>query len=305
MDLSNNTFSFIAHRKLFFLISIVLIVIGLVFFCVHGFNLDIDFVGGTTQQYNMHKELSDEDIQKVDDIIIEITGEHASSIQITGSDRQEVTIKTKELSSEKRDLCFDKIAAEFGLTTADRYAVDNVSASVGDDMSRAAMISIIVAVVLMLIYITIRFTFKSGLAAVFCLVHDVLIVLACYTVFNIPMNTSFIAAILTIVGYSINATIVLFDRVRDNRKSMSREGFENICDRSIWQTMNRSVITALTTFVMVLIICIMGVTSIRDFAFPIAVGIISGTYSSVCLSCNFWNLLEKKKGSAGLKKAKA
>ncbi|MBQ1375354.1 MAG: protein translocase subunit SecF [Clostridia bacterium] len=293
----------VGKRKIFLAISIIIIIAGVIGFCVRGFNLDIDFTGGTTQQYNLHKEITDQDIAKINDIMVDVTGEAASSIQITGSERQEILIKSKELSSETRDAAFDAIAAEFGLTIADRYSVDNVSPSVGSDMSRAALISIVVAVALMLVYITIRFSFKSGLSAIICLVHDVLVVLTFYVLFAIPINTSFIAAILTIVGYSINATIVLFDRVRENKKAMSRDDFANVVNVSIWQTMNRSILTSLTTFVMVLLICIMGVDSIRNFALPIVIGIICGTYSSVFLSGNFWYMLENKKGTGKSSKA--
>jgi len=287
----------VAKRKIFFVISIVLIVAGIVGFFIQGFNLDIDFIGGTTQHYNLRKDVTTEDIEKIDSLILEVTGEKASSIQITGNERQEVIINTKELSSEQRDASFDAIAAEFSLTEDDRYSVDNVSPSVGKDMSRSAVIAIIVAVVLMLVYITIRFSLKSGLSAIICLVHDVLIILSFYVLFSIPMNTSFIAAILTIVGYSINATIVLFDRVRENKKIM-RDSFDTIINTSVWQTMNRSIVTSLTTFVMVLLLCIMGVDSIKDFALPIVIGIISGTYSSIFISGNLWCLLESKKGGS-------
>lgn len=291
-------FDIVSKRKVFLAISIVLIIVGIVGFFIRGFNLDIDFTGGTTQQYNLRKEVTTDDISKINDIINEVTGEKASSIQITGSERKEVIIKTKELSSEQRDAAFDAIAAEFGLTVDDRYSVDNVSASIGADMSRSALIAIVVAVILMLLYITIRFSFKSGLSAIICLVHDVLIVLTFYILFSIPINTSFIAAILTIVGYSINATIVLFDRIRENKKTLSREAFDSVVNKSIWQTMNRSILTSLTTFAMVLVLCIMGVDSIKDFALPIVIGIICGTYSSVFLSGNIWFMLDGKKKHA-------
>lgn len=291
-------FDIVSKRKIFLAISIVIIIAGLVGFFIKGFNLDIDFTGGTTQQYNLRREVTTEDISKIDKLMHEVTGEKASSIQITGDDRTEVIIKTKELSSEKRDEAFNAISNEFGLTIDDRYSVDNVSASVGADMSRSAMIAIIVAVILMLIYIWIRFTLKSGLSAIICQVHDVLIVLSFYVLFSIPIDTTFIAAILTIVGYSINATIVLFDRIRENKKTLSRDPFDTVVNKSIWQTMNRSILTSLTTFVMVFMLYIMGVNAIKDFALPIAIGIIAGTYSSVFLSGSIWYMLEGKKKHA-------
>lgn len=299
-------FEIVSKRKIFLTISIVLIVVGIISFFVQGFNFDIDFAGGTTQHYNLRKDVTEADISKLNDIVLDITGEKPSSIQITGNERQEVIINTKELDSQTRDNVFNAIAQDFNLTIDDRYVVDNVSPSVGKDMSKAAMISIIVAVILMLIYITIRFSFKSGLAAIICLAHDVLIVLACYIVFKIKIDTSFIAAILTIVGYSINATIVLFDRIRENKKLMSRESFDLVINKSIWQTMNRSILTSLTTFIMVLVLLILGVDSIKEFALPIVLGIISGTYSSVFLSGSIWYMLDGKKNVVrGSKKKKA
>ncbi|MBZ4644832.1 MAG: protein-export rane protein SecF [Clostridia bacterium] len=146
----------------------------------------------------------------------------------------------------------------------------------------------LIASILMLIYITFRFEFKSGVAAVIAMIHDVLVMLTVYAVFRIPINTSFIAAILTILGYSINDTIIVFDRIRENRKYMKKEEFSNVVNKSIWQTMARSINTSLTTLLTITVLYILGVQSIKDFAFPLIVGIVSGTYSSIFIASPIW-----------------
>ena len=148
--------------------------------------------------------------------------------------------------------------------------------------------------ILILIYITIRFEFRSGVAAVVALVHDILVMLSMYIIFRIPFNMNFIAAALTILGYSINATIVVFDRVRENRKLELKASFGDVVDKSIWQTMTRSIYTTITTLLAIVMLLILGVSSIRNFALPLLIGILSGCYSSVCISGPVWCALTGK-----------
>jgi preprotein translocase subunit SecF len=162
---------------------------------------------------------------------------------------------------------------------------------VGRDLSKAAFTASLVAVALILVYIGFRFEFKSGIAAVCALIHDLLVMLSFYVIFRIPFNINFIAAALTILGYSINATIVVFDRVRENRRNMNTGSFAEIVDSSIWDTMTRSVNTTVTTLIVMLMLLILGVSSIRNFALPICIGIVCGCYSSVCISGPLWNLM--------------
>ena len=173
------------------------------------------------------------------------------------------------------------------------YQVERVSASVGKDLTRSAFLASGVAVLLILVYIAIRFEFRSGIAAVIALIHDLLVMLSVYVIFRIPFNINFIAAALTILGYSINATIVVFDRVRENRKTMKTGSFPVIVDTSIWDTMSRSINTTVTTLIVMLMLLIFGVSSIRNFALPICVGVLCGCYSSVCISGPLWNLLSR------------
>lgn len=185
---------------------------------------------------------------------------------------------------------FEKLRAEmktkFG---ADQLgSVRMVSPSIGADMRSAAVIAAVLAIILILLYIAVRFQFKSGVAAIIALVHDILVMLSVYVIFQIPMNINFIAAALTILGYSVNSTVILFDRVRENLRLTPKESFGPLVDRSIWQTMTRNVNTTLTVVFTLVMLLILGVPSIRNFMFPLLVGIISGAYSSIFLSGPMW-----------------
>jgi len=298
-------FHFPNHLKLFAIISACLVIVGVVSvlllpFGVNFFNLDIDFTGGTTMHYALHRELDRAELDHITDLVSDVIGFEPSSVQSTG-DGTEVYIKTHELDTETRDAVFTALMNEYSLSDSDRLATDNVSPSVGKDLSRAAILSAIVAVALMLLYITFRFDFRSGLSAVICLVHDLFVILSVYVIFRIPMNTTFIAAILTILGYSINASVIVFDRVRENKRIEKRQPFEDIVNKSIWQTMTRTLNTTITTLLCILMIVILGVQSVKIFAIPIVVGVVAGTYSSVCLAGPLWAFLQK----VNFKKTKA
>ncbi|MBO4954119.1 MAG: protein translocase subunit SecF [Clostridia bacterium] len=171
---------------------------------------------------------------------------------------------------------------------------DDVSPSIGNEMKTTALVTSIIAALLMLVYIAFRFEILFAVSAVACLLHDLLIVVAFYAFFRIPVNINFIAAILTVLGYSINATVVIFDRIRENVKTMKRESPDAIADKSIWQTMGRSINTTLTTLIMVVLLLVLGVASIKLFALPLLVGMIAGTYSSIFLAGPIWAWLKKK-----------
>ncbi len=210
----------------------------------------------------------------------------------------------KSLDTQARDDLYQKIKTEFNLTSDQPLESNNISAAISNEILTSAILAVIVACVLMLIYITIRFEFTSGAAAVLALVHDTLMMISFYAIFRIPVNSSFIAAILTIIGYSINATIVIFDRVRENRKYLKKEGFGEVCEKSIRQTLRRSMNASGTTLVSLIVLYILGSQSIREFALPLMVGVIVGTYSSIFLAGPTWNLFRGNKGSVK-KKAKA
>lgn len=288
----------IERTKLWFGISLAIIVIGLISFIFRGMNYDIEFAGGTMLQIDMHQTLSDN--SRVEEIAKEITGDTNPQVQAvsgSGSDTQ-ISIKVKEIEPEQIDALYLAVAEEYQLDTdtkADLIEHSSISPTISSEMKKAAIVSTIIAGILMLIYISLRFRdICFGLGSLIPLLHDVLIVVAVYTLFQIPVNNTFIVALLTIVGYSINNTIVVFDRIRENRKLYRKNELDKLCNISIRQTLGRSLGTSFTTMITVLLLFIVGVQSLRWFALPLIVGIAAGTYSSLFIASPVWYLLEKK-----------
>lgn len=206
-------------------------------------------------QFELYTDVNADVTANVENIVKDVTGAAPSSVIKAGDSGTQVVIKTLELDSETRDQVFQAVAEAYNLPEGDQpIKSDYVSASVGADLRNSAIIASAVAAVLILLYITIRFEFRSGIAAVIALVHDLLVMLSMYIIFQIPFNMNFIAAALTILGYSINATIVVFDRIRENRKLMPKEEFASVVDHSIWQTMNRSINTTVTTLLAIVLL---------------------------------------------------
>lgn len=296
------SFSFTKHFKIFACVSFLLVITGVVslvlsIFGVNLFNFDVDFTGGTSCNFDLHQPVDRTVVETVTKITKDVTG--ASSVSVVSSnDGEGVLIKTPELDSETREALTKAVFEQYGMDANDEsdVVVNSVSPSVGDDLKKSAVIASVLAVLLILVYIAIRFEWRSGLAAVCCLVHDLLTMLSMYVIFQIPFNTNFIAAALTILGYSINATIVVFDRVRENRRlAKPNESFASVVDRSIWDTFTRSLNTTITTLLVMLMLLILGVDSIRNFALPLCIGILCGCYSSVCVAGPLWNLFNGKK----------
>ncbi len=203
----------------------------------------------------------------------------------TEADETEAT-ETEATETEEPEVTADELVVRTG--------VDSVGESVSKDLRSSAIISTVIAVALMLLYITIRFQFSSALAAVCCLCHDIFIVLAAYSIFQIPVSSNIIAVILTILGYSINATIIVFDRVRENVKLMQNDSFEDKVNTSVNQTLMRSINTTITTLLTIGLIYILGVQTIKEFALPLIIGILAGLYSSVCLAGSLWTIFKGK-----------
>ncbi|NLK96625.1 MAG: protein translocase subunit SecF [Epulopiscium sp.] len=288
----------IEKRKTWFTISIILILAGLLAMPINAFmgngilNFDVEFIGGTVMEVNIGQDF---DIAKdIKPIVVDITGEE--NPQITRSGEQGVTIKTKSLDSATRTKLYDVLKEKFNLDGMnDLLNVDDVSPTISTEMQLKALQALLVSSILMLIYITFRFKdWRFGLAAVLPLIHDVLIVLAVYSIGRVPVNNSFIAAILTIVGYSINDTIVVFDRIRENRKVAKKGDLEGLIDKSVSQTIVRSINTSVTTLLTITVLYFLGVASIKEFALPLIVGIISGTYSSIFIASPLWYEFQKK-----------
>lgn len=291
----NKTFSFVKHFKLFLVISAILVVVGVAGlvtlpFGMNLFNMDVDFLGGVTMTFDMGEAV---DTAAVEDIAKDVLDSKLSSVTTAGTEGTQVVVKSLYVENEVRDDLVQALKETYPDVTV--VSSSSVSASVSNDLRNSAILSAVVAVLCMLVYIAIRFDFSSGLAAVIALCHDLLVMLSCYIIFRIPFNVNFIAAALTILGYSINATIVVFDRARENQRANPRADFRDVMDKSIWQTMSRSINTTLTTLLPIVLILIMGVTSIRNFCWPLFVGVLAGCYSSVCISGNVWVRLKGKK----------
>lgn len=293
-------FPVIKNFKIFGGISVLLVATGLVALIMlpfgHNlFNLSIDFAGGTEMEFNMHQTVTQDIQTEVSDLFAETTGVTPSSVTSSGDNNQDVLIRSTSVTSEQREAVIAAMLEQYDLDQkTDILNNNDVSASVGSDLQRSAVLCAALAIVLMLLYITFRFELTSGLAAVVCLVHDLLVMLSVYVWLQIPLDSNFIAAALTILGYSINASIIVFDRVRENLRTARKEPFESVAERSVWQTMGRTINTTLTTLFTIGMVFILGVPSLKQFTLPLIVGILAGAWSSILLSASLWGFFRKK-----------
>lgn len=295
------TVNFLSRKNIFFVASLVVIVAGFVFMGVNAsstgsiLNYSLEFKGGTSTSVTFNEALTLSDIDsKVKPVVKEITKDGAiQAQQVSGTN--EVVIKTRALELGEREALNKALAENFGVDES-LITAESISSTVSNEMKADAVIAVIIATICMLIYIWFRFKdIRFAASAVIALVHDVLIVLAFYAAAKVSVGNTFIACMLTIVGYSINATIVIFDRIRENMKLVKKNGdLQEVVNLSITQTLTRSIYTSFTTFIMVAILFILGVTSIKEFALPLMVGIICGTYSSVCITGALWYTLKMK-----------
>lgn len=276
-----------SKRKIFFSISGFLVVLSIILLFARGLNYGIDFTGGNTLQFNLGKtQYSSKVEDQIRGIVKKASGSNDITIQKTGEN--DVSIKTVELTNEQSDKIISDMKSAFNLKQKNVLANDKVSGTVSGRLIGDSLKAILLAIVLMLVYITFRFDFQSGSSAVLALTHDVMIMLGFYALFGFTVNTGFIAAVLTIVGYSINATIIVFDRVRENQRTMKKASFDEIADDAIRGSYFRAINSSLTTLFTIGVLYVMGVDSIREFALPIIVGIIAGTYSSLFIAGPFW-----------------
>ena len=282
--------NFIKRRNIFFILSALVIVTGLIYGLTTGLNFGLDFTGGTMMQIDFEKTVPVEDIRKITD-----TFDTKASIIHSGVNKEEIIIKsTLDLDNQERNEVFTKFKEEYGLSDEALIQSQKFGPAIGSEIQKKALISVILATIGILIYTSLRFEVKFGIAAIIALIHDALVVFAVYAVFNIPLDSTFVAAILTIVGYSINDTIVIFDRIRENLKLMKKEKYEEIANVSINQTLPRTINTTFTTLIAIVTLYILGVDAIKDFAFPLIVGMISGTYSSIFIASPIWYLLKTR-----------
>lgn len=295
---------YVKFSRIAYIISFVAIAAGLIALPVFksktgsALNYNLEFTGGTA----MTVEFEDYyDLEAAESEILPVIAETAdisdSRIQVQNvKGTNEIVFKTAELTVAQRDAVEEALRTNFKVK---EFGIENISSTISSEMQRNAIISVLIATVLMLIYIAVRFSdVKFGAAAVIALLHDVLVVFAIYSIGRLSVGNTFIACMLTIVGYSINATIIIFDRIRENLVAMNGKGetYANIVNTSISQTFTRTIYSSLTTFVMVFVLYIMGVTSIKEFALTLMSGIICGAYSSVCITGPLWYLFKTKMG---------
>jgi len=283
-----NTFKIVENRNKWFAFSIVIILVGMVFLFTKGLNFGIDFKGGAVMSVETGQTLSNDDIEDVRAIAANYDKDATARI----INNTKVEISSSKMSLDDLDSLFNKLKDKYSVED-DARDITRKDATIGKEAQRSAIIASLVAIVCMLIYIGIRFEFKTGLSAIIALVHDLLVMITVYAVFQVPVQNSFIAAMLTILGYSINDTIVVFDRIRENRKTGKYNDFVSLTDASVTQTIARSINTAFTTLITIVAIYILGVTAIQEFAFPLIIGIVSGTYSSIFIASPIWVMLEK------------
>lgn len=300
--------NFLSKKNIFFIVSILVIVAGIAVMGVNGakkngiLNYSLEFKGGTSTTVEFKEDYSIKDIDsEIVPVFEDITGD--ANVQPTKvKDSNSVIFKTQTLNLDTREELNKALVDKFGVDE-NKITSENISSTISSEMRSDAIVAVLIATICMLIYIWFRFKdIRFAASAVAALVHDVLVVLAFYGVARISVGNTFIACMLTIVGYSINATIVIFDRIRENLKSQRRqESLEDVVNNSITQTLTRSIYTSLTTFVMVAVLFVLGVSSIREFALPLMAGIVCGAYSSVCITGALWYVMKTKLGAGKTK----
>lgn len=282
------------NKKIYLTIPAILVIISIVSLIFVGFNLDTDFAGGMAVTYKIESEFTTEDITKT---VADVLGKAPTSVQASGD---EVVVKfgydnNLKTDAEKSDYALGKLE-EISKALNEKYGSavetnkDVISPSTGKELASNALWMSILSVILILIYITFRFEFVSGVVAVLCLAHDVLLLCGIYSILNISIDVNFIAAVLTVLGYSINNTIVIFDRIRENTRHAKKQTYAEIANNSVNQTLFRSLNTTVTTLLTIGMVYIMGVTSIKAFAMPIIIGILVGTYSSIFVAGSIWSM---------------
>ena len=284
------TFDFIKLRKVFFILSLAYIGLGFGLFFYRGLNLDIDFTSGTMIEVYIEEAKNDAEVKK-------ITDEFDTNIHITrtGTEGKNVVLRTtKNFSTEELNGIKKAFKDSFGVS-ADQISSRTIEASMGDEIRNKAILGIVLVSIAVLIYVSMRFKFDYGVAAVGALIHDVFFLFATYSIFSFAVNSSFVAAILTVLGYSINDTIVIFDRVRENIKKHRSKGEYEILNMSVSQSMTRTIFTSLTTFAVIAILFFLGVLETKTLALSMMIGTVIGTYSTIFIASPLWYMIRSRK----------
>ena len=281
---------FIRLRKLWYALSILIILPGLISLVLQGLNMGIDFTGGNIIEVRFDRPVA---VDKIRGTMADQKLEASRGIQKSGG--ADYLIRTRHLTPDENDKLLASLE-KLGKVTILRN--ESVGPVIGRELTFKALLAIVVASVLMVIYITIRFEFKQGIAAIIALLHDVLVVTGIFSLFRIEVDSAFVAAILTVIGYSINDTIIIFDRIRENMRSRAKgEELEDLVNTSIWQTLTRSINTVLTVVFVLTVMYFLGGSTIRNFVLAMLIGVVSGMYSSICNASPLWvdfKLLEKR-----------
>ncbi len=297
-------FRLVEKKGIFFAISLVVIVAGFIAMGVYGtngkaLNYSLDFVGGTSTTVPFEESYTIEQVDAEMVPLVEgVTGDSdVQTTQVQGSNQ--VIFKTRTLTLDEREELNKVFVDNYGVNE-DEIQSESISSTISSEMRGDAFKAVIIAVICMLIYIWFRFSdARFAVSAILALVHDVLVVLTCYAIMRISVGSTFIACMLTIIGYSVNDTIVIFDRIRENTKGRKIKDSKDLCEianKSLTQTLSRSINTSITTFIMVFVLWLLGVSTIRDFALPLMVGLISGSYSSICVATQLWFVFKRKIG---------
>ena len=296
--------NFLKYRYVALIFSLLIIIGGITYGLISGFRFDIDFKGGVAIETDLKQEFDNNDIS---DIVVKITGK-APLVQKTTGGENRVTITTENISTEVQDQIIAALKEKY--TNMEEPSTRNVTAAYGKDLVTSAILAVSVSIVLILLYICIRFKtlgVTAAISAILALVHDVAFLIAIYGIFKFPINSVFIAVVLTIVGYSINDTIVIYDRIRENKRKISlSHNLEETINLSLSQTMRRTLFTSITTVSVIIIMLILayinGQQVLMQFSLPLCIGVIVGTYSSVFIASPIWYMMSKKSDKVTSKK---
>lgn len=280
----------IEKTKIWFSVSLIIIIIGMGMMCFKGLNYGIDFAGGSQISIQLNDKINKADVDK---IVKDLSPDAVTNT----TDKNEYEIKSKDFDSAKVAKLMETLKEKYKLDDSALISQDEIGSSVGKDLTKSSFKAVGAAFIVMLLYIAIRFEWKFGIAALLALIHDILITLSVYAIFRIPVNTPFIAAILTVVGYSINDTIVIFDRIREDNKHMRRAATADIANKSINETIKRSIYTSLSTLITIVAVNIF-VPTVREFTIPLIVGVSAGAYSSIFIASPIWVILKDKFNSS-------
>lgn len=280
----------VENKKIWFAISIVIIAIGFICIIARGLNLGIDFTGGSLLEIELHQEV---EVSEIREILEQY--DKGANISLLGPDKTIVQIRSiEDFDRNSREEIFNQFKVAYNLEENEPLRTEQFGPAIGKEIQKKAFIAILLSAIGMLIYITFRFEWRFALAAIIALSHDILVLISVYAIFRIPINNPFVAAMLTILGYSINDTIVIFDRIRENLKFMKKYNYAQVANDSINDTISRSINTSLTTLVTIVALYFLSVEQIREFALPLIVGVIAGTYSSVFIASPIWVMLKEK-----------